>query len=242
MEAVCHQLLFGDDDLLAESIVYVLPLFTDVVYALDKMCEYIIGPVRDSRSSLARYQERAVARAAMAVRKIQDDFSGMLLETSICSALLKLIDGIGALSDQVSTDLKVSVFKKQRHMGDLLTPSREGTLWSVQPKLPESVNERLQSFLVFTEQQNQLGAMQSSSASSSSSHSSQFGSSSSPQTFPPDLFLDTSIDLLASQVYYFHLQFSGAWSPASDMSLLFGGRWNYWRHNPLIFDSLSVHF
>ncbi|AOW07983.1 hypothetical protein B0I72DRAFT_141923 [Yarrowia lipolytica] len=242
VEAVCHQLLFGDDDLLAESIVYVLPLFTDVVYALDKMCEYIIGPVRDSRSSLARYQERAVARAAMAVRKIQDDFSGMLLETSICSALLKLIDGIGALSDQVSTDLKVSVFKKQRHMGDLLTPSREGTLWSVQPKLPESVNERLQSFLVFTEQQNQLGAMQSSSASSSSSHSSQFGSSSSPQTFPPDLFLDTSIDLLASQVYYFHLQFSGAWSPASDMSLLFGGRWNYWRHNPLIFDSLSVHF
>lgn len=244
VEAVCHQLLFGEDDLLAESIVYVLPLFTDVVYALDKMCEYIIGPVRDSRSTLARFQERAVARAAMAVRKVQDDFSGMLLETSICSALLKLIDGIGALSDQVSTDLKVSVFKKQRHMGDLLTPSREGTLWSVQPKLPESVNERLQSFLIQTEHHNQ--PMHSSSSSSSSSlhnSSTQFGGSpSTSPTLPPDLFLDTSIDLLASQVYYFHLQFSGAWSPATDMSLLFGGRWNYWRHNPLIFDSLSVHF
>lgn len=236
VEAVCHQLLFGDNNELAESIVYVLPLFTDVVYALDKMCEYIIGPVRDSRSGLGRYQDRAVKRAAMAVRIVQDEFSGMLLETSICSALLKLIDGIGALSDQVSTDLKVSVFKKQRHMGDLLTPSREGHLWSVQPKLPESVNERLQSFLVTTEQQS-LGPMQSTNSPQST-----FGAPPSSPTLPPDLFLDTSIDLLASQVYFFHLQFSGSWSPASDISLLFGGRWNYWRHNPLIFDSSSVHF
>lgn len=228
-EAICHTVLFGDSDEFAKTTILLLPLLSDIVTGFEIMTEYA------NLSQPSRSQTQAkelVQRLQLVVETVLSNFPGMLLDTTIFSSLLQLIEAISHLDDVVTNDLKKSITLKQKSMMSILSYAthQEPVLWSVQPNISHNMSEKLLSFLNKVE------------VASNNINTNTEGAQEKITTVPPDLFLEMSTDLLSSQIFYFHLAFSRDWSPTSDISLLFNTKYSYHRHSPLVFDSTNIHF
>lgn len=219
-----------------------------------------------SQSSLSSTQTNSppniVSRLKLVIETIQDNFPGMLLDNTIFSVFMRLVESVSYHDDTVATDLKMSVFMKQKSMTEILSYAshQEPIMWSgVQVNISETVTERLHFILNRYEHSNsshdpsnvtQYNNLPTSGSTSNislppppqSNHHSASQSSKFITSITPDLILDLDVDIFANQIYHFHLAFSKDWSPTSDISLLFSTKYNYNRHSPLVFDSTNIHF
>lgn len=275
-QAICHTILFGPSNSFAKTSVLLLPLLTDIVQALEVLTLYtssashLLSSLPQQSSShdddedvspMASATLALVSRLKLVVETMQNNFPGMLLDNSIFAALLKLVDSVSLHDYQVSTELKKSVFLKQKSMTEILSygTHQEPIMWSgLQPNINEAVSDRLHILLLGIESQNKHHF----TSPGSSTHNGPGanppvdlhnpapaphagGKYGHPNFFlhiPPDLILDLSVDIFAKQIYHFHLAFSKDWSPTSDISLLFNTRYSYNKHSPLVFDSTNIHF
>ena len=269
-EAICHAILFGSSDTFAKTSVLLLPLLTDMVAAIDLLTLYStsvshtgsnastipfssanhnLSSVSSSHPSANSNSSQLVSRLQLVVETIQDNFPGMLLDNTIFSVFMRLVESVSYHDDSVATDLKMSVFMKQKYMGEMLSYAthQEPIMWSgIQPNLSEGASERLHYIL------NRIESSSNNASGSSNHHTHYTNVNSSapismavtklPGAIPPDLILDISVDTFAKQIYHFHLAFSKDWSPTSDIALLFTTKYNYHRHSPLVFDSTNIHF
>jgi hypothetical protein len=223
MEAICHTIIFGDDDEFASTAVLTIPLMGDMVTALTLMKEYVATVRSATRSGNA-----IASRVQLIINNLLTHFKGMLLNTAIHGALQQLADSVSCHNDQIATALKLAIYQEHQRMNKLLTYSNDDSeiVWSMHHKTSDhTISEKLRAFLSHVE------------ASPSNDQR--------PPTFtlPPDLFLElTSTDMLATQISCFHLKFYRDWSPAADISLLFKTHYDYSRYNPLVFDSYQYHF
>lgn len=266
-EAICHTILFGESATFAKTSVLLLPLLTDMVVAIDLLTLYstsvsysgsnassipfssanynLSSTSTSSRSNSAPNQ--LVQRLQLVVETIQDNFPGMLLDNTIFSVFMRLVESVSYHDDSVATDLKMSVFMKQKSMTELLSYAthQDSMMWSgIQPNLSESASDRLHYIL------NRIETANSQPSTSNSSHYTNVNSTAPismattklPGAIPPDLILDISVETFAKQIYHFHLAFSRDWSPTTDIALLFNTKYNYNKHSPLVFDSTNIHF
>lgn len=273
VEAICHTILVGPSDSFAKTSILLLPLFTDIVSAIELFTLYSTGiyhfgtngagsafsssnhkltpgsstlPTTDSSTTI-------LPRLTLIVETLQEKFPGMLLDQKIFSVFMRFVESISYYDDTVATDLKMSVFMKQKYMTEMLSydTHQEPIMWnSYRPHLNEIASDRLHFVL------NQLDNVNSTKnlpTSNKGIHSHNYTSVNNPTllhpanaqlpgALPPDLVLEVSVDTFAKQIYYFHLSFSKDWSPTSDISLLFSTKYSYTRHSPLVFDSTSNHF
>lgn len=266
-EAICHTILFGESTTFAKTSVLLLPLLTDMVAAIDLLTLYSTSvsysgsnastiPFSSSNHNLSAAPnaprtgsapQQLVSRLQLVVETIQDNFPGMLLDNTIFSVFMRLVESVSYHDDSVATDLKMSVFMKQKSMTELLSfaTHQDAIMWSgIQANLSETTSDRLHYIL------NRIETMNNLTSGSSSSHYTNVNSTTPismattklPGAIPPDLILDINVETFAKQIYHFHLAFSRDWSPTSDIALLFNTKYNYHRHSPLVFDSTNIHF
>lgn len=267
-EAICHTILFGASNSTAKTSVLLLPLLTDMVSAIDLLTLYSTSvsysgsnastiPFSSANHNLSSNSNppktpnsasnQLVSRLQLVVETIQDNFPGMLLDNTIFSVFMRLVESVSYHDDSIATDLKMSVFMKQKYMTEMLSYAthQEPIMWSgIQPNLSEGASDRLHYIL------NRIESVGSNPSSASTNHYTNvnssipisLGSTSLPGAIPPDLILDISVETFAKQIYHFHLAFSKDWSPTSDIALLFTTKYNYHRHSPLVFDSTNIHF
>lgn len=273
VEAICHTILLGPSESFAKTSILLLPLLTDIVSAIDLLTLYStsishfgtngagsafstpnhkLAPVSHA-SPTPDSPTTILSRLKLIVETIQENFPGMLLDRNIFSVFMRFVESISYHDDTVASNLKMTVFMKQKFMTEMLSydTHQEHLMWnSLQPQLNENASDRLHFIL------NQLGSVNSAKnlpPSNKVLHSHNYTSVNSPTplstvntqlpgAIPPDLVLELSVDTFAKQIYHFHLSFSKDWSPTSDISLLFSTKYNYNRHSPLVFDSSSNHF
>lgn len=268
-EAICHAILFGPSDEFAKTSVLLLPLLTDMVDAIELLALYStsvshIGtnastipfsspnhnlssaPAASATSSPnATLGTLLVSRLELVVKTIQDNFPGMLLDNDIFSVFMRLVESVSYHDDAVATDLKMSVFMKQKSMTDMLSYAthQDPIMWNgIQPNLNETTSDKLHYILSKLEiNSNNLNSSNHQSYTSVNS-TTPLITIQLPSAIPPHLILDISWDTLAKQIYHFHLAFSKDWPPTSDIALLFNTKYNYHRHSPLVFDSINIHF
>ncbi|ODQ67367.1 hypothetical protein NADFUDRAFT_7965, partial [Nadsonia fulvescens var. elongata DSM 6958] len=247
LDAICHTILFGDNEKHITTAILLLPLTHDMVSALNIMSRYISHPI----CSNFEYDviNALVSHVKLVVEIIKGEFPGMLLQTIIFSALLRLIETFSSLNDLVATELKLSVFRQQNTMSELLRYSpnakQEPIPWVFQSELQLEILDSIHAINRKAELNTQSSSFSNDSGTTHpiylSNHSSKKYHAEN-NAIPPDLFLKLSIEILSSQIYYFHLVFSHKWSPTSDISLLFGVPYNYKKYNPLVFNSHNNHF
>lgn len=269
-EAICHAILFGSSAVFAKTSVLLLPIFTDIISAIDILTLYSTSvshsgstastiPFSSANHNLSAIPTNTsktesptshilVTRLQLVVETIQDNFPGMLLDHSIFSVFMRLVESVSYHDDAIATELKQSVSMKQKYMSEMLSYAthQDSVMWSsLQPNLPESTSERLHYIL------SRVETKSSSSNATPSQHYTNVNSTSPapmvntklPSAISPDLILEFGVDTFAKQVFHFHLAFSKDWSPTSDISLLFNTKYDYNRHSPLVFDSTTnIHF
>lgn len=266
-EAICHTILFGPSEVFAETSVLLLPLLMDIVSAIDLLTLYStsvshsstnasIIPLSSANHNLTPQDEdenpvtNALAiRLRLVVETFQENFPGMLLDKSIFSVFMRLVESVSYHDDEIATNLKVSVFKKQKYMCGMLSYAthQETIMWS---SLLPSINEKLSDKLHFILNRVESGNNTHTNTTSTNHHYTNvnsttpisMGTTKLPGAIPPDVILDLDVDMFAQQIYHFHLTFSKDWSPTSDISLLFDTKYTYNKHSPLVFQSSEIHF
>lgn len=268
-EAISHTILFGSSDTFAKTSVLLLPLLTDMVSAIDLLTLYSTSvsysgsnasaiPFSSANHNLTSTSNppktasnsasnQLVSRLQLVVETIQDNFPGMLLDNTIFSVFMRLVESVSYHDDSVATDLKMSVFMKQKYMTEMLSYAthQEPIMWSgIQPNLSEGASDRLHYILnrIETFNNNPNNAHNAHYTNVNSTTPISMATTKLPGAIPPDLILEIGVDTFAKQIYHFHLAFSKDWSPTSDISLLFNTKYNYHRHSPLVFDSTNIHF
>ena len=157
-EAICHTILFGPSDLFAETSVLLLPLLMDIVSAIDLLAIYSTSVSHSNTNattiplSLANHNltpqdesERPATselalRLKLVVETFQENFPGMLLDKNIFSVFMRLVESVSYHDDELATELKVSVFKKQKCMSGMLSYAthQETHMWtSLLPNMSE---------------------------------------------------------------------------------------------------------
>lgn len=268
-EAICHAILFGPSETFAETSVLLLPLLTDIVAVIDLLTLYSTSvshtgtnastiPFSSANHNLSTAPApspqntpnhtlgtQLVSRLKLVIETIQDNFPGMLLDNTIFSVFMRLVESVSYHDDSVATDLKMSVFMKQKSMTEMLSYAthQDQMMWTgIQPNLSEATSDKLHYILNKVENNsyslNNINYNNTNNASSSSQHT----VPKLPSAISPSLILDINVDTFAKQIYHFHLSFSKDWSPTSDIALLFNTKYNYHRHSPLVFDSINTHF
>lgn len=274
VESICHTILFGPSDSFAKTAVLLLPLLTDMVSAIELLTLYSISvshtgssnntpsilfssanPTLSTTSSTFNHKGSTtslVLRMQLVIETIQENLPGMLLDNTIYSVFMQLVESLSYHDNVIAEDLKISVVKKQKYMTEMLSfaTHQEPLIWGgLQPLVNENASERLHCIL------SRVNAPNSNSSSAISSilpsHNYTSVNSSAPITMavtelpgaiPPDLILEFGVDTLAKQIYHFHLAFAKDWSPTTDFALLFNTKYNYNRHSPLVFDAANLHF
>lgn len=268
-EAICHAILFGPSEEFAKTSVLLLPLLTDMVDAIELLALYSTSvshtgtnastiPFSSANHNLSSVPAAStssnpnatlgtllVSRLELVVKTIQDNFPGMLLDNDIFSVFMRLVESVSYHDDAVATDLKMSVFMKQKTMTDMLSYAthQDPIMWSgIQPNLNETTSDKLHYILSKLEiNSNNMNSSNHQSYTNVNS-TTPLNSIQLPSAIPPNLILDISWDTFAKQIYHFHLAFSKDWPPTSDIALLFNTKYNYHRHSPLVFDSINIHF
>lgn len=266
-EAICHTILFGPSDLFAETSVLLLPLLMDIVSAIDLLAIYSTSVSHSNTNattiplSLANHNltpqdesERPATselalRLKLVVETFQENFPGMLLDKNIFSVFMRLVESVSYHDDELATELKVSVFKKQKCMSGMLSYAthQETHMWtSLLPNMSEKMSDKLHFILNRVENSNNTPTTSKSTHHHYTNVNSitpiSMATTKLPAAIPPSLILDLDVDTFAQQIYHFHLTFSKDWSPTSDISLLFNTKYTYNKHSPLVFQSSGVHF